>query len=122
MKILVIDDDLEILELLNSFFESLGHTVKTVSDSIEGLKLISKEIFDILFLDIKLPEKDGIEVLKEAKNIDPQLPVVMITGYKEAEKVIEAFRHGAIDCLLKPFNFEYIKNNVLPQIIEREKQ
>ncbi len=121
MKILVIDDDLEILELLNSFFESLGHTVKTSSDSIEGLKLISKEIFDVLFLDIKLPEKDGIEVLKEAKNIDPQLPVVMITGYKEAEKVIEAFRHGAIDCLLKPFNFEYIKNNILPHIIEREK-
>jgi len=121
MKILVIDDDLEILELLSSFFESLGHEIKTAADSIEGLKLITTEIFDLLLLDIKLPEKDGIEVLKETKNIDPQLPVVMITGYKEAEKVIEAFRYGAMDCLLKPFNFEYIKNNVLPQITERKK-
>jgi DNA-binding NtrC family response regulator len=53
--------------------------------------------------------------------MDRNLPVVMITGYKEAEKVIEAFRNGAMDCLLKPFNFDYIKNNVLPHVVERKK-
>ncbi len=121
MKILIIDDDLEVLDVLESFFISLGHEVKTVLNSIEGLKLITTDIFDLAMLDIRLPEKDGIEVLKEIKNTDPQLQVVMITGYKEAEKVIEAFRHGAMDCLLKPFNFEYIKNNILPQISERNK-
>lgn len=120
MKILVIDDDVETLDLLETFFSSLGYEVKTVSNSIEGLKLVKQEIFDLLFLDIKLPEKNGIEVLKEVKAIDPKLPVIMITGYKEAENVIEAFRHGAIDCLLKPFNFEYIKTSILPKIPERK--
>ena len=121
MKIIVIDDDTEILDLLNTFLTSLGHQVTTTTNSVDGLKIIAKEIYDLVFLDIKLPERNGIEVLKEIKQIDKELPVVMITGYKEAEKVIEAFRNGAMDCLLKPFNFDYIKNNVLPQVVERKK-
>ncbi len=121
MKILVIDDDTEILELLTTFFSSLGHEVKTTTNSLDGLKWIATETFDLLMLDIKLPDKDGIEVLIESKKADPNLPVVMITGYREADKVIEAFRHGALDCLLKPFNFDYIKNNILPQIPIRKK-
>ncbi len=121
MKLLVIDDDTEILDLLESFFISLGHSVDKTTSSIEGLKLIAKDTYDFIMLDIKLPEADGIEVLKEIKKVDPLLPVIMITGYKEAEKVIEAFRHGAMDCLLKPFNFDYIKNNILTKIPERKK-
>jgi len=121
MKIIIIDDDSETLDLLNTFFSSLGHQVTTTTNSIDGLKFIATEIFDLVLLDIKLPERDGIEVLKEIKQMDRNLPVVMITGYKEAEKVIEAFRNGAMDCLLKPFNFDYIKNNVLPHVVERKK-
>ncbi len=121
MKIIVIDDDTETLDVLDTFLTSLGHQVVTTTNSVDGLKIIAKEIFDLVLLDIKLPERDGIEVLKEIKQMDRNLPVVMITGYKEAEKVIEAFRNGAMDCLLKPFNFDYIKNNVLPQIVERKK-
>jgi two-component system response regulator HydG len=121
VKILIIDDDNEILDLLESFYTSLGHSVTVVTNSVEGLKKIATETFDLLMLDIILPEKDGITVLKEVKKTDPNLPVVMITGYREADKVIEAFRNGAMDCLLKPFNFDYIKNNVLPQVPERKK-
>ncbi|MCX7956593.1 MAG: response regulator [Endomicrobia bacterium] len=121
MKVLLIDDDTEILDLLNTFFTSLGHQTVTTTNSVDGLKFVAKEIYDLVMLDIKLPERDGIEVLKDIKKVDPNLPVVMITGYKEAEKVIEAFRNGALDCLLKPFNFDYIRNNLLPQVPERKK-
>ncbi len=121
MKILIIDDDVEILDLLESFYTSLGHNVVVCTNANDGIKKVATEIFDFLMLDINLPEKDGISVLKEVKQMDPQLYVVMVTGYREADKVIEAFRNGAIDCLLKPFNFDYIKNNVLPQIPERRK-
>lgn len=121
MRIMIIDDDKEILDLLETFFSTLGHQVEIFTNSIEGLKYVAKEIYDLILLDIKLPERDGIEVLKEIKSIDNDVPVVMITGYREAEKVIEAFRNGAMDCLLKPFNFEYIKNNILTRISERKK-
>ena len=121
MKILVIDDDYDVLDLLKSFFSSLGHAVTTTASSLEGMKYIVGETFDVVFLDIVLPEKDGLTLLQEMKAIDKQLPVVIMTGYKEADKVVEAFRKGAIDCLLKPFNFDYIKNTILTTIIERKK-
>ncbi|MFQ3675590.1 MAG: response regulator [Endomicrobiia bacterium] len=121
MNILIIDDDTEILDLLESFYTSLGHSVTVTTNSDEGLKKIATETFDLLMLDIVLPENDGITILKEVKKTDPNLPVIMVTGYREADKVIEAFRNGAMDCLLKPFNFDYIKNNVLPQVPERKK-
>jgi len=115
MKILVIDDDLEIHEMLGVFFQSLGHEQIQSITAQDGLKQVVISEPDAVFLDIRLPDKDGIEVLKEIKQINKNIPVVMITGYKEAEKVIEAFRYGAMDCLLKPFNFDYMKN-LLEQI------
>jgi DNA-binding NtrC family response regulator len=115
MKILVIDDDLEIHETLAVFFQSLGHEQIQSITAQDGLKQVVISEPDAVFLDIRLPDKDGIEVLKEIKQINKNIPVVMITGYKEAEKVIEAFRYGAMDCLLKPFNFDYMKN-LLEQI------
>ncbi|OGS11327.1 MAG: hypothetical protein A2386_08415 [Elusimicrobia bacterium RIFOXYB1_FULL_48_9] len=68
-----------------------------------------------------LPEKDGLALLKEIKELDKDVAVAMITAYKDAERVIEAFRLGAIDCLLKPFNVDYIVNTVLPRISVRSK-
>lgn len=115
MNILVVDDDQEILKVLEIFFKSLNHQTVTASTAAECLKQAVVSEPDMVFLDIRLPDKDGIDVLKEIKQISKNLPVVMITGYKEAEKVIEAFRYGALDCLLKPFNFDYIKN-LLSQI------
>ncbi|OGS19793.1 MAG: hypothetical protein A3J83_02975 [Elusimicrobia bacterium RIFOXYA2_FULL_40_6] len=115
MKILVIDDDLEIQEMLSVFFKSLGYESLQISSAAEGLKQVVMYEPNVIFLDIRLPDRDGIEVLREIKQINKNAPVVMITGYKEAEKVIEAFRYGAADCLLKPFNFDYMKN-LLQQI------
>jgi DNA-binding NtrC family response regulator len=115
MKILIVDDDQEIIETLVMFFKSLNHQTVTALTAAEGMKQAVTSEPDLVFLDIRLPDKDGINVLKDLKQVNKNLPVVMITGYKEAEKVIEAFRYGALDCLLKPFNFDYIKN-LLPQI------
>lgn len=113
MRILVVDDNLEILEMLVMFFKSLGYETETATTAAEGIKQAVVFDPDVVFLDIRLPDKDGLEALKEVKALNRNLPVVMITGYKEAEKVIEAFRYGALDCLLKPFNFDYIKNLLL---------
>jgi len=113
MKVLVIDDDMEIQEMLDVFLQSLGFETAKAFNASDGIKQVVIYEPDIVLLDIRLPDRDGVEVIKEIKKINKNIAVIMITGYKEAERVIEAFRHGAFDCLLKPFNFEYMKNLLL---------
>jgi DNA-binding response OmpR family regulator len=121
MNVLVIDDDPEILEFLRTFFENLGHKVVTTDSAKEGLKETVVNQPDLILLDIMMPDKDGLTLLKEIKDIDKDVSVAMITAYKDAERVIEAFRLGALDCLLKPFNLDYIINTVLPKVKIRSK-
>lgn len=121
MRVLVIDDDKLVLEFLRVFFEGLKHEVILVNDPADGLKKLVVEQPDLVLLDIILPGKDGLTLLKEIKEIDKEVSVAMITAYKDAERVIEAFRLGAIDCLLKPFNIDYIVNTVLPRVRLRER-
>lgn len=116
MRILVIDDEREVLEFLETFFTKLGHSVLKAENAEEGLKQVIIHQPDLVLLDIMLPDKNGLELLKEIKELDKEVSVVMITAYKDAERVIEAFRLGAMDCLLKPFNLSYITNSVLPKI------
>jgi Response regulator containing CheY-like receiver, AAA-type ATPase, and DNA-binding domains len=121
MRVLIVDDDQETLEFLKTFFENLGHETVTADSAKEGLRQVVVNQPDLVLLDIMLPEKNGLVVLKEIKEIDKELPVAMITAYKDAEHVIEAFRLGALDCLLKPFNLDYIINTVLPRVHPRHR-
>lgn len=121
MRVLVIDDDPDVLEFLGTFFRSLNHEVVTHDNAKDGLAALVATQPDLVLLDIMLPQKNGLELLKEIKELDRNVPVAMITAYKDAERVIEAFRLGAMDCLLKPFNLEYIKNTVLPRVKIRPK-
>lgn len=113
MKILVVDDDAEARELLKVFLESEGHNVVLLEKGEQVVKTVLQEQFALVLLDIHLPDIDGIELLKRIHKVDSKLPVMMITGFKEAEKVISAFREGAVDCVLKPLNFEYLKSSIL---------
>jgi DNA-binding response OmpR family regulator len=121
MNVLVIDDDNEVLEFLDTFFRNLGHKVALASTGKDGLRQLMLNPPDLVLLDIMLPDKDGLALLKEVKELDKEASVAMITAYKDAERVIEAFRLGAMDCLLKPFNMEYIINTVLPRVKSRRK-
>ena len=101
------------------FFNNEGNQTKTAGNAAEGKRLAIIEKPDLMLLDIRLPDQDGNEILKELKETDKDLVVVMITGYKDAEKVVSAFRLGAFDCLLKPFNFDYLRNNILARVPRR---
>lgn len=117
MKILVVDDDVETREVLAMFFKNNGYeNVSYAEDAKSAMREFVLVEPDVIFLDIVLPDKSGIELLREIKSLDKKVSVVMMTAYKDADKVIEAFREGALDCVLKPFNFEYIKNNVLSRV------
>jgi len=121
MNVLIVDDDHDVLDFMQTFFMNLGYNVVVKDNAKDGYKEVVINQPDLVLLDIMMPDKDGLTLLKEIKDVDKEVSVAMITAYKDAERVIEAFRLGALDCLLKPFNLDYIINTVLPKVKVRER-
>lgn len=101
-KILIIDDSLDICQLMDRFLTKKGHEVQTSITGKNGLELLKKNSFDLIFCDFKLREMDGRDVLKKAKEISPNTQVVIITGYADIKIAVEVIKNGALDYLTKP--------------------
>ncbi len=101
-KILLIDDEPDILGLLSSVLESEGYEVVTASDGVEGIERFQQEHPDLVITDVKMPRKDGLDVLKEIKATDSDVDVIVLTGYSDEITAIDCLRIGAYDYLLKP--------------------
>ncbi len=102
-NILVIDDDKIIRVLFGKILVELGHNVTVVADSSEGLELVKKHDFDIVFLDLKIPKIDGAELFRQIKIVKPTLPVVIVTGYPDSELMARALAQGPFGIMNKPF-------------------
>ncbi len=100
--ILVVDDEASVREALRDWFIDAGYQVETAPDGEKALKLIGEKDFSLLILDLKLPGRDGIEVLREARRISPGLRGVIITAYPSVETAVEAMKLGAAEYLIKP--------------------
>jgi DNA-binding NtrC family response regulator len=103
-KILIVDDELIMRESLAGWLERDGHDVETAVSGEAALGRLKEIRYDILFLDIKMEGMSGLEVLKQVKENDPDVAVVMITAYGSISSAIEAMKNGAYDYLLKPFD------------------
>ena len=119
MVILIVDDDVDASELLKTFMEQNGMKVLQAYTAEDGIKEFTQKKPDAVFLDIMLPDANGLDILKDLKSKDKETPIVMVTGFKDAENVVRAFREGAFDCLLKPYNYDYLKNDILGKIIPK---
>ena len=119
-KILVIDDDKVIQEGCNRILTGEGYDVETAFTGQEGLKKMEEETYDLVITDLKMPDISGMEVLKKIKNNDPDIGVIMITGYSTAETAVEAIKLGAFDYLPKPFTPDELIS-VVNKAIEEEK-
>jgi len=108
-KLLILDDDVAILQLLAAVFEDEDVELILESDSDAAVKSVLTEHPNVAILDICLPKKSGLEVLREIKAIDPGLSVIMTTGYRTTQNAIEAMKHGAYEYLTKPFDIEKLK-------------
>jgi DNA-binding response OmpR family regulator len=104
MNILVIDDELELLEKLNSVLTSEHYTVETASDGREGLKKVWNDTYDLILLDIMLPGLNGLEVLSEIRAAGILTPVLMLTAKGDIKDKIAGLNLGADDYLAKPFS------------------
>ena len=103
-RILVVDDDEIIRSLVKETLEEEGHTVVTAGTSVEGLDCVKRWDFDLVFLDLKMPDMDGAELLKQLRSIKPRLPVTIITGYPGSEMMERAFKQGPLGVMEKPFD------------------
>ena len=121
MNILIIDDDVDAADLLKTFIERNGHKVAQAFTAADGLKELSSKRPDAIFLDIMLPDANGLDVLKQIRARDKETPIIMVTGFKDADNVVRAFREGAFDCLLKPYNYDYLKTDILGKIIPKQR-
>lgn len=112
-KILVIDDDPRICKLVKSYLKRINdYEVITASDGQNGLELIDKSAFSLVISDIKMPRLDGIKLLGKVKKRDPYLPVILMTGYSDFDSLFSAMKQGANNYLVKPFDFEILKEAV----------
>jgi DNA-binding NtrC family response regulator len=102
-RVLVVDDEENIRNLLSQILRQEGFEVETASDGATGLRKASSGEFDLVLLDVRIPEKDGMEVLREIRREDPGAVVMIVTGYATLEMAVEAMRHGAFDYISKPF-------------------
>ena len=106
LKILVIDDEQVICSGCRMILSDLGHTVDTCNTCKEGLDAIRKLDYHLVLLDIKLPDSDGMEILKIVRVEKLGIHVIVMTGYATIRSVVSAMRLGAFDYLPKPFTDE----------------
>lgn len=102
--ILIVEDEAIMRESLQDWLTDVGYQVETAKEGEEALKTIAERDFDIAILDLRLPGKDGIEVLRQAREQRPQLKGIIITAYPSIQTAVEAMKEGAIDYLPKPLN------------------
>jgi len=111
VSILIIDDEAELCQNLSEMLkeEEEGYKLSIANNGEKGLAKIKEEVPDLVLLDIKMPEMDGIETLKRIRAIDKDILVIMLTAYQTVETAVKAMKLGAYDYISKPFNYEELK-------------
>ena len=111
-KVLLIDDEEEFTRALSERMETRGITAVTASNGPDALKIIEKENFDAVVLDMVMPGMDGIETLKNLLEKNPDLQVILLTGHATVQKSVEALKIGAVDFLEKPAQIEQLVDKI----------
>jgi len=119
-RILIVDDEEYICEILSRLVEKEGFKSKMAYSGNMAMEMIHDKKPDVMLLDIKMPGKDGLEILKETKEMDPDLPVIIITAHAEINGAVEAMRAGAHDYLAKPFDHNEVIRVVRRAAAERD--
>jgi DNA-binding NtrC family response regulator len=111
-SILVVDDEPGMRAALSEALTRSGYSVLTATDGIEALEKVKRGAFDLVITDVRMPQMNGLEVLREVRRVSPKTHVVMITAYGTVPSAVEAMKEGAFDYLLKPFSCEDVEGVV----------
>ena len=116
VKLLVADDEQKICRLLENFFSERGYEVLLAHDGPSALDCIRRERPHLVFLDLRMPGLNGLDIQKEAKAIDQTIKIIVISAIEDEETIRRARDLGAADYVIKPFSLEYLKEEVLSKV------
>jgi DNA-binding NtrC family response regulator len=112
IKVLIADDEKEFIETLAKRLEMRDFAVTTVSSGDAAIEIAEKINFDVIILDVQMPEINGIDALKKIKEKTPLTPVIMLTGEATVENAIQGMKLGAFDFLIKPTDTERLSEKI----------
>lgn len=111
-EVLVVDDEPQMLIAINETLRRRGYSITTAGSAREALCRIREKYYDLVLTDVRMPEMNGLDLLKKVKASTPQTPVVLLTAYGTIQNAVDAMKHGAFDYLLKPFSSESLESVV----------
>lgn len=111
-KILIVEDDVAFCTMLQTYLKKKDFEVSTAFSASEAFSILEKNRFEIIISDVRLPDKEGLEILREVKSREPQSEVIMMTSYAEIKMAVNAMKEGAFDYIAKPFNPEVILQTI----------
>jgi DNA-binding NtrC family response regulator len=118
-SILIVDDELSVRDSLTKWFTEDGYMTDAAVDASEALRKLKPGLWDIIFLDIKLPGMDGMELQQRIKGIDPNATVIMITAYATVDTAVKSLKEGAYDYVTKPVDPDYLSHLVANVVKQR---
>lgn len=119
-RVLVADDEEDILELLSELLHRWGYDPVTAKNGREALETFKKQHFDLVLTDLKMPEMDGLELLRKIREEDPRVPALVLTGYPTIDSAIQAMQEGAYDYLIKPINPDELRFRIQKALAQSE--
>jgi DNA-binding NtrC family response regulator len=120
-RILVVDDEDIVRTSCNRTLSPEGYEVRLAKNGAEGLKMASEERFDLVLTDLKMPDMDGIEVLRIIKEQWPETAVIIVTGYQTVDTAVKAIKLGAYDYIEKPFTPDALITAVREALTNKQK-
>jgi DNA-binding NtrC family response regulator len=120
-KILVVDDEDIVRTSCSRTLSPEGYDVRLAKNGAEGLKMASEERFDLVLTDLKMPDMDGIEVLRIIKEQWPETAVIIVTGYQTVDTAVKAIKLGAYDYIEKPFTPDALITAVREALTNKQK-
>src|SRR6202453_1027518 len=108
-QVLIVDDEPNLRKILAAQLSRDGYDVMTAEDGEQGLATLRDHHIDLVVTDLKMPKVDGMQLLREALRLDPDLPIVMITAHGTVDTAVEALKIGAFDYLTKPFDKDEVR-------------
>ena len=119
-RVLLADDEVALREALGQVLTEEGLEVTMTGDGAEAFDLLQKRDYDLLLSDLRMPDLDGLELLKASKKIDSDIPFIFMTAYASSDTAIEALKLGAFDYITKPFQVEALKNLIKNALLARD--